>query len=221
MSFAPAGFQPTITRKLALGDKSVHLHFDKDAQQMFNQFRMDLAGKVRRESNPGKRSHLSKYEGGLAKIAALLQLVDTIAALPETPRISTVNMETGETKVTPWLDVPQKMSIDQDHLQRALNLLTYLEAHMVRVYDSKLEGVEYRKVRLLEHLKDGSIHDGMTANEILHKGWAGLSQKITSSDAIQAALEELVDLGWVRPIPVKPGTTRPGKPTVRWEVNPE
>jgi len=33
-------------------------------------------------------------------------------------------------------------------------------------------------------------------------------------------LEELIPLGWVRPIPVKPGTASPGRPTVRWEVNP-
>jgi len=110
--------------------------------------------------------------------------------------------------------------VDVEHFQRARNLLEYLETHMHRIYESKLEGIEYRKVRIVEHLKDGSIRDGMTANEIVHKGWAGLSQKVTSGYAIDAALEELVPLGWVRPIPVKPGTARPGKPTVRWEVNP-
>jgi hypothetical protein len=59
----------------------------------------------------------------------------------------------------------------------------------------------------------------MSAREILLKGWAGLNKKVTCADSIQAALEELVPLGWVRPIPVKPGTAV-GRPTVRWEVNP-
>jgi hypothetical protein len=208
-----------VVRRLAdLGDKSVHLHFDKDAQVLFNEFNEGLRDKVERESNPGKKSHLSKYEGGLAKIAALLQLVDVVASTPESPKLTSVSLETGETRVTPELNIPSQIYIDVDHFQRALDLLSYLESHMHRVYDSKLEGIEYRKVRLVEHLRDGSLHDGMSANEILHKDWTGLGRKLTSADAIESALEELIELGWVRPAPLEPG--KPGRPTKRWKVNP-
>jgi putative DNA primase/helicase len=218
---AKAQYREVIRRLADLPDKSVHIHLGKEAQELFYQFQKDLKEKIRKEPNPGKKSHLSKYEGGLGKIAALLQLVDVAAALPQTPKLSTVNLGTGASETTMVLaGVPEQLHVDLAHFQRALNLLAYLESHMHRVYDSKLEGIEYRKIRLVEHLKDGSIRDGMSAREIHQKDWAGLSRKVTTADAIEAALDELAELGWVRPIPVKPGTARPGRPTKRWEVNP-
>ena len=219
-SVAKAQYRQVIRRLADMPDKSVEIHFGKEAQELFYKFQRDLSEKIRRETNPGKKSHLSKYEGGLAKMAALLQLVDTVAALPETPKLTSVSLETGEQTISTVLEAAKEIRVDLDHFQRALDLLAYLESHMHRVYDSKLEGVEYRKVRLLEHVKDGSIRDGMSANEILHKDWAGLGRKVTSSDAIEAALEELVELGWVRPTEPGPGPARPGRPTKSWDVNP-
>lgn len=209
-----------VVRRLAdLEDKSVSIHMSKEAQTLFHDFRVQLRERVNRESNPGKKSHLSKYEGGLAKIAALLQLVDEVAALPETTKVASVSLDKGETQnVQVVSPLPSNIHIDVEHFQRALSLLGYLESHMHRVYDSKLEGIEYRKARLLEHLKDGSFRDGMTANEVHHKDWAGLSRTTASADSILAALEELAESGWVRVIPIKPGTQ--GRPTKRWEINP-
>jgi hypothetical protein len=219
---AKTGYRQIVRRLADLPDKGVHIHFDKDAQQIFYNFQRELRDKVARERNLGKRSHLSKYEGGLARIAALLQLVDTVAALPEMSKLTTVALGTGTESFTPTLDAPREIRVDVDHLQRALGLLGYLESHMHRVYDSKVDGIDYRKLRLLEHLRDGSIHDGMSANEIIHKGWAGLSQKFTSGEAVDAALEELVPQGWVRLALVEPGKVRQGgRPTKRWNVNPE
>lgn len=215
---AKAQYRHVVRRLADLPDKSVQIHLSKDAQQMFYQFQKDLAEKIRREPNPGKKSHLSKYEGGLAKIAALLQLVDVIAALPDSPSLSSVDLATGATEIKQVVSPISEIHVDAAHFQRALDLLNYLESHMHRVYDSKLEGSEYRKVRLLEHIKDGSFRDGMTAREVLRQDWAGLSQKVTVADAVQDALEKLAEAGWVRPIPVKPGSM--GRPTVRWEVNP-
>lgn len=203
-----------------MDDKSVFLHFTSGAQQLFYQFQNWLDKLMDGESNPGKQSHLSKLEGGVAKIAALYQLVDAICDLPSV-ETRAVNLGSGEEVIsTQPGTLKGTVYIDEQHFQMGWELVRYLVAHMHRVYDSKLEGVEYLKVRLVEHLRDGSIRDGMTAREILLKGWAGLSKKVTCADSIQGALEELVPLGWVRPIPIKPGTASPGRPTIRWEVNP-
>jgi uncharacterized protein DUF3987 len=217
---AKAQYREVVRRLADLPDKSVSIHLSKDVQPLFHAFRTELRNKVERESNPGKKSHLSKYEGGLAKIAALLQLVDVVAALPQTTKLSKVSLEDGKTETAEVLSpVPTDIYVDMEHWERAVSLLAYLESHMHRVYDSKLEGIEYRKVRLVEHIRDGSLHDGMTANEIWHKDWNGLGRKVTSADSISAALEELAELGWVRKKPIAPGTTM-GRPTIRWEVNP-
>jgi len=216
---AKAMYRSVVRRLADMPDKSVSIHMSKDVQPLFHEFRVQLRDKVRKEPNPGKKSHLSKYEGGLARIAALLQLVDVVASLPETPKLAQVNMETGKTEtVSVPSPMPTEIHVDMEHWLRAVALLGYLELHMHRVYDSKLEGIEYHKVRLVEHIKDGSFHDGMTANEIHHKDWAGLGRKVTSAGSIQSALEELAEMGWVRQQPIPPGTM--GRPTIRWEVNP-
>jgi hypothetical protein len=217
--FAKQMYRNVIFRLADLSDSSVHIHFSPEAQQMFYQFQIELQHKIDRETNPGKKSHLSKYEGGLAQIAGLLQLVDVIAALPETPSLSKVDLVSGETSDKQVARPLSEVIVDVEHFQRALDLLGYLESHMRRVYDSQLSGNEYRMSKLTEHIKDGTLHDGVSAREILRKDWVGLSQHVTGTDAIQYALEELTRLGWVRPIPVKPGTGA-GRPTVRWAVNP-
>jgi hypothetical protein len=217
---AKAKYRQVVRALATMKDKSVFLHFTQDAQQLFYQFQkwLDELTTVN-ESNPGKQSHVSKLEGGAAKIAALFQLVDAVSNLPPV-EASSVDLETGEsaTKIQPGT-VQGTIYIDAQHFQMAWDFVCYLVEHMHRVYDSKLEGSEYRKVRLVEHVRDGSLRDKMSAREIHQKDWAGLSRKVTTADAIEAALEELAELGWVRAIPIKPGT--PGRPTKRWEVNPE
>src|SRR5580700_2077096 len=211
-----------VVRSLgSLEDKSVFLHFTPDAQQLFFQFQSWLDGQMDREQNPGKQSHLNKLDGGVAKIAALFQLVDAVSGIPSSEAMR-VNLQSGESEIVTQPGILRGIVyIDEPHFQMAWDLVKYLVAHMHRVYDSKLEGIEYSKTRLLEHLKDGSIKDGMSARDIHHKDWAGLGRKVTTADSIEAALEELVDLGWVRLAVVKPGTAGPGRPTKRWNVNPE
>jgi hypothetical protein len=208
-----------IVRTLAsLRDKSVFLHFTKDAQQSFYQFQEWLDGLMNSEANPGKQSHLSKLEGGAAKIAALFQLIDVVQDLP--PVIThSVNLETGMNEAVAQPGTIQgNVYIDREHFQMAWDFVRYLVKHMHRVYDSKLEGTEYRMVRLAEHIKDGTFRDGMTAREINRKDWAGLNQKVTNGEGVEYALEELAGRGWVREMTAQPTVGRPAR---RWECNPK
>jgi Protein of unknown function (DUF3987) len=188
-----------VLRELAkLKPESVRMNFTSEAQQLFYKFQAELDEKIERETDPGKVSHLSKYFGGLPKIAALFQLVDII-------------VQQGSVHSNVY-------DIDEEHFQKAWDFLRYLEAHMRRIYDSKLSGVDYCKGLLIDRIKNGDLKEGLTAREIHVKDWGGLGRKSTSADTIDAALEELTELGWVRMTPIKPGTV--GRPSKRWEVNP-
>ena len=92
---AKARYRQVVRALGSMDDKSVFLHFTSGAQQLFYQFQNWLDKLMDGESNPGKQSHLSKLEGGVAKIAALYQLVDAICDLPSV-ETRAVNLGSGE-----------------------------------------------------------------------------------------------------------------------------
>jgi putative DNA primase/helicase len=168
------------------------MHFDPEAQQLFDAWESAHNQKIDQERNTGKQSHLSKYKGALPKLAALLQLVD-LAALNGT--------------------IQGHLLISKGHLQKAIGLLNYLEAHMHRVYDSKRDSLSHVEYLLAERMKNGQFRNGSSAREIARRCWVGL-QKV---EHVEGALENLSGRGWVR---IMPATNEPGRPTTRWEVNP-
>jgi hypothetical protein len=189
---AKQGFRGVVRNLMAMKAESVSMHFNSEAQSIFNNWLAEHIRKTDAEENTGKQSHLSKYKGGLPKIAALLQLVDLVAL--------------GGTFTGNHL-------IDAKHIQQAIAFLRYLEAHMHRVYDSRREGLQQIETLLAKRIAKGAIKDGMSAREIQLKGWRNLD----NTDRIEGALINLAEHGWVREAPP---SNRPGRPTVRWEVNP-
>jgi hypothetical protein len=188
-----------LFRKIArtfmeLEDKSVHLHLAADAQTIYDEWRRQLALKIRQQSNPGKASHLSKYEGTLARCAALFQLVD-VAALDGTL-------------------VAGPQMVDVTHLKTAIDLFEYLESHMHRLYDSARSADEKAEHALVEALKEGRLRSGFTCRDVVRKHWHNLGDKST----VKYALESLEELGWVyERDKISRGPGRPGK---CFEVNP-
>ncbi len=211
-----------VVRTLAKMEyRQVELHFDEEAQRVFNKFDANLEEYIKSETNEGKKSHLSKYSGSLPKLAALFQLIDLVGTLPVATPVYSVALDQGEKGSVVGetsAEIPKAISIDLAHLIKAANVFNYLMAHMHRVYDSKQSGTQYRMARLIDHLKNGDLNDGFTARDIIRKDWAGLGQKSTTADAIEDSLEGLQRLGWVRAIPPKPGTM--GRPVTKWNINP-
>ena len=90
----------------------------------------------------------------------------------------------------------------------------HLETHARRIYalgaNIAFEGAK----RVLEKIKSGSLTDGFKACDIYHQGWSFLDTK----ESTQAALEELMEAGWLReirpPAPDKQGG-RPAGPVYR------
>jgi hypothetical protein len=185
-------FRQVARLLLNLPPEQTFMHFDPEAQQLFDAWEAAHNQKIDQERNTGKQSHLSKYKGALPKLAALLQLVD-LAALNGT--------------------IQGHLLISKGHLQKAIGLLNYLEAHMHRVYDSKRDGLSHVEYLLAERMKNGQFRNGSSAREIARRCWVGL-QKV---EHVEGALENLSERGWVR---IMPATNEPGRPTTRWEVNP-
>ena len=189
---AKSGFRNIVRTLMVMKAESIQMHFDSEAQKMFNDWLVKHNHRTNTEENTGKQSHLSKYKGTLPKIAGLLQLIDLVAL--------------GGT-------FTGAHHIDASHLRKALGLLDYLESHMHRIYDSRRESLQQTESLLVRKIKTHSIKDGMTARDITRKNWHGLDD----TEHVEAALMNLAEKGWVREsLPIN----RPGRPTVRWDVNP-
>jgi hypothetical protein len=96
---------------------------------------------------------------------------------------------------------------------QALVWAAYLEAHARRVYEMAAAGVGSAAARaILTKVRRGNLVDGFTARDIKQKNWTGLCE-----EEVEAGLELLVDLDWLRKIDVRGN----GRPTVIYRVNPQ
>ena len=201
-----------IARTLASLDvESIEMHFTSDAQQLFYKFQAENDEKISTETNSGKRSHLSKYHGVIAKIAALFQLIDLCASMS---RIITVGVDLvsgAETKGEAKVGFAGTYFIDKEHFEMALRFLGYLETHMHRIYDSKRDAVRQAMSVIVGRLKDGHIRNGFNVRYVQRKRW------IKDRDIIEMALEELQEMNWVREHVVSEWT---GRPSRLWDINP-
>jgi hypothetical protein len=183
-----------VIRELAeMNEKQILIHFSPEAQPVFDSWLVSLNQKIHAEENSGKRSHLSKYKGALPKIAALLQIVDLVS-----------NGPLAGTHV-----------IDLAHINKAIDLLAYLETHMHRIYGCIQNPIQKAESAIAEHLKQGDLNSGFTIRTIQRKCWRNLSK----SEYIDLALETLVEKGWLRPFATPTGP-QGGRPTTMWEINP-
>jgi hypothetical protein len=208
----------TIVETLApLKEESMFFHFDGEAQELFYRFRDRLDSMVSKESNPGKQSHLLKYEGALPKLAGLFQLLDlvTFANPVPAPALSLSSADAANPVKT--VMVPPTLSgdhtIDAKHYQMAEDfLLEYLVPHMHRVYDSKRNDIQQATYLLADKIRRGELRDGTSVRDIQRKRWVEMAH------VAEFALENLAEMNWVRPMPKPAG---PGQHAVRYEVNPK
>ena len=189
-----------VIRDLAdMNVEQVSMHFNPEAQAIFNGWLAALEGRKQGEVDP-VLSHLGKYDGVLAKIAGLLQIVDLIG---------------NGTLMGPH-------HIDAAHLNKAIDLLAYLETHMRRIYGCIQDPVRKAEIAITKRIKNRDLKTtlnadgeriGFTSRDILRKCWHDLQVKLD----VEFALENLVEKGWVRELPRLAG---PGQPTIKWEINP-
>lgn len=98
-----------------------------------------------------------------------------------------------------------------DCLNRAVVYTGYLKSHADRIYAS-VSGHDHAAVRLLaERLLDGQLADGFSCRTLTLKGWAGLA----SREQAQAAIDALLEYGWLTESEVRSG----GRPSVKYNLN--
>lgn len=102
--------------------------------------------------------------------------------------------------------------IDQSAMKAAA-WCQYLESHAMRIYGGAIDPAALGAETILE--RRDKLPDGFSQRDVQRKGWAGL----TDGDHIKAALNELVDCGYLR-IEKKPSSTTGGRPSITFFWNP-
>jgi hypothetical protein len=106
----------------------------------------------------------------------------------------------------------QTGSVTIDSLKTALEFAKYLKSHAKRVYRS-VHGLDSQPTRTLaKRLLEHKLADDFTQRNVLHKGWANLSNK----DKVNLAVTALVEHGWLSEHPSELG----GRKTTRYKINP-
>jgi hypothetical protein len=145
-----------------LPNDSQLLHFDPDAQQLFNTWflqneKMLISGTI----ESARQSHFAKYRSLVPALALLFHLLDDMHAGP----------------------------VCENCLAKAISFAKYLKKHADRIYAS-VSGHDHAAVRLLaERLLDGQLANGFTCRTLTLKGWSGLSTKEQAQTAIDALVE--------------------------------
>jgi putative DNA primase/helicase len=137
------------------------LHFDAEAQGLFDDWRVALEEKVRSgEEHPAVESHLAKYRSLVPSLALILHLADGL---------------TG--------------AVGLGVTQRAIAWAAYLETHSRRVYAIVSNAATVAGKALARHLQRGELKDGFTLRDLYRKHWAGLGERPAVELAVDLLVE--------------------------------
>jgi putative DNA primase/helicase len=146
----------------------LRLHFDDDAQVLFEHFLTELERRIRDDSlSPAMQAHLAKYRSLMPSLALLFALAD------------------GHKDCVPLL-----------HAQLACDWCDYLETHANRVYSAQARPEHNAAIALSKRLVKGWKRDEgfFTVRDVYRAGWTALD----SADAARGALRVLEEYGWAR-----------------------
>ncbi|MBU3575872.1 DUF3987 domain-containing protein [Polynucleobacter sp. UK-Mo-2m-Kol15] len=160
------------------------LHFDSEAQGLFNDWYQKNELMLRTGSlHSSEHSHFAKYRSLVPGLALLFHLI---------------NGHQGP--------------VSGDCLRTALQFARYLKSHAKRIYGS-VNGLDSAPTKALARkLLEGKLVDDFTQRSVLHKGWAGLSNK----DAVLLAVNALVEHNWL----TEHLSENSGRKTTIYKINP-
>lgn len=163
--------------------KSIELHFDDDAQFLFDEWRNELELKLRGgELFPALESHLAKYRSLMPSLALIFYLIE---CMDQRVNFSSINMAAA---------------------MKAIMWCKYLESHAKRLYSSA-QCLELESAKaLMNKIKKGEVQEGCSLREIYYaRHWTHLSNRKEVDDAVNL----LQELGWLRVVSIATG----GRPT--------
>jgi putative DNA primase/helicase len=137
------------------------LRFDDEAQQLFDEWRAALEGRIRSgDEHPAVESHLAKYRSLVPTLALLLHLADHDGG-----------------------------PVGAEATRKALAWAVYLESHMRRVYALGIDCASVAAKALGKRILAGDLPDGFRARDVYRKHWAGLSDPRAVNQALDRLLE--------------------------------
>ncbi|MDA1023720.1 MAG: DUF3987 domain-containing protein [Proteobacteria bacterium] len=148
------------------------LHFDADAQEIFDEYRIGLETRLRSAEmaeTPAFESHLSKYRSLMPSLALIFHLVDLVS--------------TGSTG-----------AVSRNAALKAVAWCDFLEGHARKVYAAELNGDLAAAHVLLDKIKAGAIEDEATIREVCRPQWSG----VATADAVWSGLHVLEKANIVR-----------------------
>ena len=175
-------------------DQFPFLGFDQETQSYFYEWQEELYNK--RVADPDMpdyiKNHLAKHEKLVCVLALLFHVGEILSGRRKPGQITKESFVTSAS----WSQM--------------------LEIHAKRIYSTLGSGAVEGAHTLLNRIKAGKLENGFNARVIRHKGWSGL----TSTEAINDALETLEHQKWIRALPSirNRGAGRPL--SVCWEINP-
>ena len=147
------------------------VHFSKDAQEVFNQWREMLEPRLRNgELSPSLEAHLSKYRSLLPALAIIFQVIKDI----------------GENKLVEQVDLAS--------FEMAEKWCNYLETHAYRLYSSAISPEFESAKALLKKIIEGKVTDEFTSRDVYLKHWSLLS----TPDEVERAVKLLMEFKWLR-----------------------
>ncbi len=172
-------------------DALPYLHFSFDAQARFNAWRVALEARLRDTTDhPVLISHFAKYRSLMPSLALLFHLIDSVAGGHGGP-------------------------VSVAATERAIGWCAYLDAHARRVYESVTASPKLAAARLAAEIQAGRLSNPFQARQVYRKGWSGLTER----DDVDAALDLLEELHWLRSVDV-PTTAKGGRRTTAYYINP-
>lgn len=167
-----------------------YFRFCQQAQERYYEFHESNSAKIKDEKTDGLiRSHIAKYPGFVAKLALAFHLIDVAASEIGAP----VSLQALELAIS-WVEV--------------------LETHARRMYGQSPDHQTMAIHALSQRVADGSLTDGMTARDVVRKGWSWLK----TPEQVTEAANKLAEKNWLAII--ESGTAKGQKRTQRYYCNP-
>jgi Protein of unknown function (DUF3987) len=157
--------------------------FDEHAFAFFETWLKELIRKVRRkDETPVMCQHLNKFKSLMPSLALIFYLVDVAKDVVDGKEIDAL----GDCRIT------------LRYAKLAALWCDYLESHARRIYQLGFSASAAAAERLLDKLTDDELKvpvpNEFSSRDIYTRNWALLD----SSDLAEAAIDELLDAGWVR-----------------------
>lgn len=147
------------------------LHFDEDAQIIFNEWRANLEARLRsgKIENPSYESHLAKYRSLMPSLALIFHLLEH-------------HNDADDSR------------LDSDSANLAIKWCEFLDSHAQKIYKVSSSPQKESAKALAHKIKANKVSDKDNLRSIYRHHWSHLD----STEKLDGAIKVLTELNWLR-----------------------